>query len=96
MFNTVQESNADEDLGSGGVIVLPDLLDNDGQVHHLAVGAGKDTQHLRRRSRQHGQMESRTTTTRSIRTFPERYPAACGRSRHTSTTRFTTVMWATT
>jgi hypothetical protein len=43
MFNTVQESNADEDLGSGGVVVLPDLMDNNGQVHHLAVGAGKDT-----------------------------------------------------
>ncbi|HTV66754.1 MAG TPA: hypothetical protein VMD98_14185 [Bryocella sp.] len=43
MYNTVQESDADEDLGSGGVMVLPDLLDNNGQVHHLAVGAGKDT-----------------------------------------------------
>ena len=43
MFNTVQESNADEDLGSGGAIILPDLMDNNGQVHHLAVGAGKDT-----------------------------------------------------
>ena len=43
MYNTVQESNADEDLGSGGAIVLPDLTDNNGQVHHLAVGAGKDT-----------------------------------------------------
>jgi hypothetical protein len=43
MFNTVQESGGDEDLGSGGAIVLPDLLDNNGQVHHLAVGAGKDT-----------------------------------------------------
>jgi hypothetical protein len=43
MYNTVQESNADEDLGSGGVLVLPDLTDNNGQVHHLAVGAGKDT-----------------------------------------------------
>jgi hypothetical protein len=43
MFNTVQESNADEDLGSGGAIILPDLMDNQGQVHHLAVGAGKDT-----------------------------------------------------
>ncbi|HZU42872.1 MAG TPA: immunoglobulin domain-containing protein [Terriglobales bacterium] len=41
-FNTVQESNADEDLGSGGAMVLPDLTDNGGQVHHLAVGAGKD------------------------------------------------------
>jgi hypothetical protein len=43
MYNTVQESNADEDLGSGGSMVLPDLTDNNGQVHHLAVGAGKDT-----------------------------------------------------
>ena len=43
MYNTVQESNADEDLGSGGVLVLPDLTDNQGQVHHLAIGAGKDT-----------------------------------------------------
>jgi hypothetical protein len=43
MFNTVQESNADEDLGSGGAIILPDLTDNNQVVHHLAVGAGKDT-----------------------------------------------------
>ncbi len=43
MHNTVQESNFDEDLGSGGAVVLPDLMDTDGHVHHLAVGAGKDT-----------------------------------------------------
>ncbi len=43
MYNTVQESNNDEDLGSGGAMLLPDLMDNNGQVHHLAVGAGKDT-----------------------------------------------------
>ena len=43
MYNTVQESDADEDLGSGGVVVLPDIYDNNGGVHHLAVGAGKDT-----------------------------------------------------
>lgn len=42
MYNTVQESGADEDLGSGGAIVLPDLTDNNQQVHHLALGAGKD------------------------------------------------------
>ena len=41
-FDTVQKSNADSDLGSGGVLVLPDLIDNGGQVRHLAVGAGKD------------------------------------------------------
>ncbi len=43
MHNTVQESSADEDLGSGGAIVLPDLTDSSGQVHHLAVGSGKDS-----------------------------------------------------
>jgi hypothetical protein len=42
MYNTVQESDSDADLGSGGAMVLPDLMDNNGQVHHLAVGAGKD------------------------------------------------------
>jgi hypothetical protein len=42
MSNTVSESNADADLGSGGAMVLPDLTDNSNQVHHLAVGAGKD------------------------------------------------------
>ncbi len=41
-FNTVDESDNDEDLGSGGALVLPDLTDNSGAVHHLAVGAGKD------------------------------------------------------
>jgi hypothetical protein len=42
MHNTIAESNADEDLGSGGVIVLPDMTDSQGQVQHLAIGAGKD------------------------------------------------------
>jgi hypothetical protein len=42
MSNTVSESNNDEDLGSGGAIVLPDLKDEKGVVHRLAVGAGKD------------------------------------------------------
>jgi hypothetical protein len=41
-FNTVNESNNDRDLGSGGAMVLPDLTDGSGTVHHLAVGAGKD------------------------------------------------------
>ncbi len=42
MYNTVDESDADEDLGSGGAKLLPDLADSKGLVHHLAVGAGKD------------------------------------------------------
>jgi len=40
--NTVSESEGDEDLGSGGALLLPDTTDNSGAVHHLAVGAGKD------------------------------------------------------
>jgi hypothetical protein len=40
--NTVNESDNDLDLGSGGALVLPDLTDTSGAVHHLAVGAGKD------------------------------------------------------
>lgn len=42
MHNTVAESDADEDLGSGGAMVLPDLKDASGNTVHLAVGAGKD------------------------------------------------------
>jgi outer membrane protein assembly factor BamB len=41
-FDTVSQSNADRDLGSGGTLVLPDLVDGSGQTRHLAVGAGKD------------------------------------------------------
>jgi len=40
--NTVQASNDDWDLGSGGIMLLPDLTDSGGTVRHLAVGAGKD------------------------------------------------------
>ena len=42
MFNVVTESNADQDLGSGGILLLPDQTDSGGVVRHLAVGAGKD------------------------------------------------------
>lgn len=42
MQNTVSESNSDEDLGSGGALVLPDLQNSSGSTVHLAVGAGKD------------------------------------------------------
>jgi hypothetical protein len=37
------ESTQDVDLGSGGAMVLPDLTDSQNTVHHLAVGAGKDS-----------------------------------------------------
>jgi hypothetical protein len=42
MFNTVAESQVDDDLGSGGLMLLPDLADGSGALRHLAVGAGKD------------------------------------------------------
>jgi outer membrane protein assembly factor BamB len=42
-YNTVLESDQDEDLGSGGEILLPDQTDALGAVHHLIVGAGKDS-----------------------------------------------------
>ena len=42
MSNEVAESLADQDLGSGGALLLPDLADSTGTVRHLAVGAGKD------------------------------------------------------
>ena len=42
MSNEVAESNADNDLGSGGEMLLPDLTDSSGAVRHLVVGAGKD------------------------------------------------------
>jgi len=40
--NEVAESAADEDLGSGGTMLLPDVADSAGVVRHLMVGAGKD------------------------------------------------------
>jgi len=43
MDNEASENGSDTDLGSGGVIVLPDLLNSSGQTVHLAVGAGKDS-----------------------------------------------------
>jgi hypothetical protein len=38
----VSESNADTDFGSGGPLLLPDVMDASGTTRHLAVGAGKD------------------------------------------------------
>jgi len=43
MFNQGAENGSDEDLGSGGALVLPDLEDSSNQTRHLAVGAGKDS-----------------------------------------------------
>jgi hypothetical protein len=40
--DTDAESQKDFDFGSGGPMLLPDLLDAAGHTKHLAVGAGKD------------------------------------------------------
>jgi hypothetical protein len=42
-YNLQAESDADQDLGSGGAMLLPDQTDAKGVTRHLAVGAGKDT-----------------------------------------------------
>ena len=41
-LNTVSESNGDVDFGSGGPLLLPDVVAASGTARHLAVGAGKD------------------------------------------------------
>ena len=43
MNNSVNESSRDEDLGSGGLTLLPDVIDAQGITRHLGTGAGKDS-----------------------------------------------------
>jgi hypothetical protein len=40
--NTMAESSADLDFGSGGPLLLPDLPDASGKLRHLAIASGKD------------------------------------------------------
>jgi hypothetical protein len=44
--NTVALSNADSDLGSGGPLLLPDLVDATGTTRHLAVASGKNNPNI--------------------------------------------------
>jgi FG-GAP-like repeat len=41
-FDQAAAAANDLDLGSGGALVLPDMVDNNGATRHLAIGAGKD------------------------------------------------------
>ncbi len=41
MFDTLTQSTNDRDIGSGGVLLLPDLVDASNKTRHLAIGAGK-------------------------------------------------------
>jgi len=42
MYNTIQESDSDQDLGSGGAVIVPGMKDAQGKTRYLAIGAGKD------------------------------------------------------
>ncbi|MDE2348492.1 MAG: hypothetical protein KGL92_08310, partial [Gammaproteobacteria bacterium] len=42
MYNTNALSATDTDLGSGGLMLVPDQTDSNGATRHLAIGAGKD------------------------------------------------------
>lgn len=42
-YNTVQQSQADIDFGSGGALVIPNVPGYGTQQLHLTIGAGKDT-----------------------------------------------------
>ena len=42
MYNVEAENSRDDDLGSGGPLVLPPMKDASGKTWHLVVGAGKD------------------------------------------------------
>ncbi len=42
MYNSNSESDVDTDLGSGGLMLLPDLQDASGATRQLIVAAGKD------------------------------------------------------
>ncbi len=41
-YDLQSESDADQDLGSGGALLLPDMTDSSNHTRRLAVGAGKD------------------------------------------------------
>jgi hypothetical protein len=41
-FNQQGLADTDQDVGSSGILLLPDLTDAAGQVRHLAIGSGKD------------------------------------------------------
>jgi hypothetical protein len=42
-FDQAADASGDTDLGSGGAVVLPDMRDANGNIRHLVIGAGKDS-----------------------------------------------------
>jgi len=53
-LNTVAESAADQDFGSGTALLLPDLTD---ATHHLTIGSGKDANSCVLEPRQNEQVQ---------------------------------------
>jgi hypothetical protein len=41
-FDQAKAAANDTDLGSGGAVVLPDMVDHNGAIRHLTIGAGKN------------------------------------------------------
>lgn len=71
MFNVDAENAADDDLGAGGPVVLPDMTDASGKIRRLAVGSGKDRNiHLVNREAMGSSIRRGIRT--SIRNFPRR------------------------
>jgi hypothetical protein len=88
MYNTVSESDADQDLGSGCALLVPPLKDASGNVWNLAIGGGKDGNiYIVNRSNL-GKLTP-ITTTRSTRRSLECWTAACSPCRPTSAAMFT-------
>ncbi len=93
MDNEASENGSDTDLGSGGMVVLPDLTNGSGQTVHLAVGAGKDS-NLYLVNRATPWASSAPTTATFIRNSPGRCQAAFSPRPHISTTPCITDRWA--
>ena len=92
-FNASQRSSIDADLGSGGLVVLPDLIDGARRVHgHLAVGGGKDHTSMSPIATRWGNGIPRAT--RSTRMSLERWAEGCSRRQPISATPCTSAPWA--
>lgn len=88
MHNTTAESKADQDLGSGGVVVLSDFKDHAGNTWQLAVSAGKDG-HIYVVNRKLMGSSTRRTIAEFTRSSTSRWLEGCGPPRRISRTRFT-------
>ena len=93
MYNEVAESSADQDLGSGGAMLLPDLTDSTGTPKHLAIGAGKDGNIYVVNRDSMGKFNS-SGNSQIWQQVSGALPPAFGPRPPISTAPFTTAMWA--